>query len=358
MDHQVFNFIFGFVLFGAIQIAWTGNTNRGSAINHNHKRQIGGGCFYNMCNETVDYPEDEIRQLVEKTPGYKELFGTILKASRQIFIGSRNGEDEEIEEEKETNMCGTTTYYIAPKTAVDVDGVEQIVVNGNGMEQLIEYETCDEGGSCVADGQIPGYTVSCRVQEFGVIQAAWIDNNNREGTIKKHRKQQIEGGCFYNMCNITDDYPEEEIRQLIERTPAYKQLFGTVLKPKHKDEEIVEIGEYEDVEDEETNMCGTKTYYIAPKTAIDIHGVKYYVVNGDGMEQLIGYETCAENASCVAEDHIPGVIVSCRIQEIIIKLVVYTTSSSGEPALQLKSFAVPSGCYCAAKFDNFSFFRQ
>ncbi|KAK9696639.1 hypothetical protein QE152_g31464 [Popillia japonica] len=51
---------------------------------------------------------------------------------------------------------------------MDVDGVWQFVVNGEGMEQLIEYETCEEGASCDDEVQIPGQTVACRMQEITI----------------------------------------------------------------------------------------------------------------------------------------------------------------------------------------------
>ncbi|KAK9696640.1 Spaetzle [Popillia japonica] len=160
MNHQVLYFIFGILLFGAIQAARIDNSNRGGPLKTQYKRQIDGGCFYNMCNHTDDYPEDEIRQLLEKTPSYKELFGTVTAPHRQISVTNRNGEEEE------RNMCGTKVYVTTPRKARDVHDVWQYVVNGEGMEQWIEYETCEEDASCDVEVQVPGHSVTCRVQEI------------------------------------------------------------------------------------------------------------------------------------------------------------------------------------------------
>ncbi|KAK9674607.1 hypothetical protein QE152_g40996 [Popillia japonica] len=46
---------------------------------------------------------------------------------------------------------------------------------------------------------------------------------------------------------------------------------------------------------------------------------------------------------------IPGQTVACRMQEITIRLFAFARTASGDAELQLKSFALPAGCYCAAK---------
>ncbi|KAI4460163.1 hypothetical protein MML48_6g00004783 [Holotrichia oblita] len=172
-----------------------------------------------MCNETVNYPEDEIRQLVEKTPGYKELFGTILKTNRQVSVEDRNGDDEETDEEKETNMCGTITHYIAPKIAIDVDGIEHYVVNGDGMEQLVEYETCDKDASCVAAGHIPGHIVSCQIQEVIIRLTVYTKTSNGDWTSKMARGRQRQS----TKGNFTKEQMEAAVRMVIEEQMSLRK---------------------------------------------------------------------------------------------------------------------------------------
>ncbi|KAK9696644.1 Spaetzle [Popillia japonica] len=264
MNHQVLYFIFCVVLFDAIQAARIDNSNRGGPLKTQYKRQIEGGCFHNMCNDTKDYPADEIRQFIEKTPGFKDLFGTVTKPYRPITLKSRlRPGDDDILEANEKNMCRTRTHYTTPKRAMDVDGVWQFVVNGEGMEQLIEYETCEEGASCDDEVQIPGQTVACRMQEITIRLFAFARTASGDAEL------QLKSFALSNT------------------RPASK-----------------------------------------------------------------------EGASCDDEVQIPGQTVACRMQEITIRLFAFARTASGDAELQLKSFALPAGCYCAAKVNNLRAGRQ
>ncbi|KAK9696638.1 Spaetzle [Popillia japonica] len=195
---------------------------------------------------------------------------------------------------------------------------------------------------------------------FGTIQAAWIDNGNRGGPLKTQYKRQFEGGCFHNMCNDTNGYPEDEIRQLIAKTSGYEKLFGTVTKP-YRRISVASRGGLDDDDipaEKEKNMCRTQPHYTTPKRAQDVHGIWQIVVNGEGMEQLVEYETCEEGAICDADGQIPGYAVSCRAQTITIRLFAFIRTPSGDSELRLKTFPVPAGCYCAMKYNNFRGGRQ
>ncbi|KRT81509.1 hypothetical protein AMK59_6350 [Oryctes borbonicus] len=123
------------------------------------KRQVDGTCLYEMCNQTSDYPSEEILKVMQKRDEYKEFFGTVM-APYNTFIKSRFGGEE--------NMCQSVPVFMLPQKARDVNGVWQTVVNvGEEFQQIVHFEACAEGAECYAQAHLPGgHQTTCAVEEI------------------------------------------------------------------------------------------------------------------------------------------------------------------------------------------------
>ncbi|KAJ8937360.1 hypothetical protein NQ314_011905 [Rhamnusium bicolor] len=84
---------------------------------------------------------------------------------------------------------------------------------------------------------------------------------------------------------------EKEIRRIVERNrKKYAPLYGAVIEP-------AENGLFPQIrnaaeEFEEINMCRTRKVTVMPKTGFDVNMKLRYIVNVDGFEQVLTYETC------------------------------------------------------------------
>lgn len=107
--------------------------------------------------------------------------------------------------------------------------------------------------------------------------------------IKRYAKREVTGNCIYNMCNETDGYPLDEIREIVEKHEEYRELFGTVVAPFKPivESRLPEVGR-------EENMCDSQSFYMLPQKAIDTAGVWQTVVNAGGKyQQIVNFEACA-----------------------------------------------------------------
>ncbi|XP_018564217.1 neurotrophin 1-like [Anoplophora glabripennis] len=150
------------------------------------------------------------------------------------------------------------------------------------------------------------------------------------------------------LCNTTKNYPEQEIQRLVERNKKkFAPLSGSVIEP--ADQLVPQIRNSVE-EYEEMNMCRTKRVTVMPKTGFDVNMKLRYIVNVQGFEQVLTYETCVDASSeCFGNELLPNDFKTfCKQTYNIVRLV--SINNSGK--LEYGRFTVPSSCVCSYRRDN------
>ncbi|KAG5874016.1 hypothetical protein JTB14_025798 [Gonioctena quinquepunctata] len=144
------------------------------------------------------------------------------------------------------------------------------------------------------------------------------------------------------LCTNTTLYPKGAIKKLLQKNKKkYAHLSGSVIKP--TDEMIPQVrSEYID-----SNVCRTRQISKRPLVAFDAKMKQKFIVNVEGYQQIVTYETCVdENSACFGNDHWPNDFQTfCKQAYSMVRLVAVNHSGK----LEYAYFPVPSNCVCAYK---------
>ncbi|KAJ8985636.1 hypothetical protein NQ317_015132, partial [Molorchus minor] len=151
------------------------------------------------------------------------------------------------------------------------------------------------------------------------------------------------------LCNTTKFYPEKEIKKILGRNRRkFEPLSGPVIEPG----DLVQMPQIKNSLDEyqEVNMCRTRTVTVVPKTGFDVDMKLRYIVNVEGFQQALTYETCLDaNQDCFGSDLLPfDYKTLCKQTYNIVRLV--SLSEAGK--LEYGRFTVPSNCVCSYKKER------
>ncbi|KAK4880930.1 hypothetical protein RN001_004249 [Aquatica leii] len=127
--------------------------------------------------------------------------------------------------------------------------------------------------------------------------------------------------CIYHLCSNITNYPQYNIRSIIEKKKEFHNLFGPVIQPYEppkltgKSPSIIQGFE-------EKNMCATRQYTHYPQTALNKYRKRTVIVNVDDFRQAVSFEICLPNAKCFMDAHKPlHYETSCKQQFTLIRLV-------------------------------------
>ncbi|CAH1107557.1 unnamed protein product [Psylliodes chrysocephalus] len=152
-------------------------------------------------------------------------------------------------------------------------------------------------------------------------------------------------------CDKTPGYPLRAITALLKRNKKKIEfLSGTAMQPLNE-------ATFRSPEDPE-NLCKTRRYSVAPKTAPDIQNNTKFIVNVEGFKQLVTYENCmrekdGSEKACTGYEFWPNDFkTTCRQAHTVIRMLSLTYSGKMDYAY----FPIPSGCYCAyTKLNKFDY---
>jgi hypothetical protein len=97
-----------------------------------------GDCFYNICEHVANYPEEMVKNIVEKHTALHSFFGSVIEpANDTVKIFSRiHGEITE-------PFCKTVDITAAPKLMRDINDVERAIANVKDYTQIIKFQACE-----------------------------------------------------------------------------------------------------------------------------------------------------------------------------------------------------------------------
>nr|WMZ41598.1 spaetzle-1 protein [Altica viridicyanea] len=108
-------------------------------------------CTFGICETVLDYPTEKIQKLIDRSVNIKKYFENQVP----IVFDSRLSEGE--------NLCAIKSYTVFPKSATNIKGTEQLVVNVDDYQQGVNFETCENvDKACKYTDTFPDdYTTAC-----------------------------------------------------------------------------------------------------------------------------------------------------------------------------------------------------
>lgn len=90
-------------------------------------------CINDLCNSTVNYPEEQILKALSKEKRFASMFGTItapaIKIQNRFGIGP-------------SNVCPTREITYPPRFGKNVNGEQRFIVNIDGHTQMVHSKVC------------------------------------------------------------------------------------------------------------------------------------------------------------------------------------------------------------------------
>nr|XP_023017491.1 uncharacterized protein LOC111506597 isoform X3 [Leptinotarsa decemlineata] len=155
---------------------------------------------------------------------------------------------------------------------------------------------------------------------------------------KFHHSRKINSrNCTFGLCEVVDDYPEEQVNRLVSRSKELKQYF------KH-----IEITHFDNRFGDGDQLCSTISHTVFPKSATNTKNVEMFLVNVGEFKQGVVFETCArEGGSCSFSDIFPmGYSTTCS-QKYTVRRLMAVEKESDSPVFD--NFQLPSCCVCTVK---------
>jgi hypothetical protein len=152
-----------------------------------------------------------------------------------------------------------------------------------------------------------------------------------------------------------DDYPEDEIRQLLKQTPNdIKDLYNVLNTPLDPNANLTErVAFYPNSDDDayverEESVCRTVTRNIYPREA-NLHNSLVYIPNNQDFMQVIQAEICQhpDQECSYLRDNLPYGMVSACVQKYSYKKLLYMDPLDKRMASDL--FRYPSCCVCTVR---------
>ncbi|KAJ8937536.1 hypothetical protein NQ318_022960 [Aromia moschata] len=119
-------------------------------------------CYDGLCDEVEGYPTDKIHRILNHSKELRKFFSTKITeiiVTTPPNVDSRFGADSSMAEP----LCKTMVHTRFPKSAVNMNNIEQLLINVDNYQQGIQYETCStNNGPCMFAQEFPqDYVASC-----------------------------------------------------------------------------------------------------------------------------------------------------------------------------------------------------
>lgn len=96
-----------------------------------------GDCLFNICEHIPNYPEQNVKEIIENNQDLHSYFGNVIEPSNPVMVEDRfGGTDYE-------PFCKTVDITVLPKFMKDVDDVERAIANVGKYQQVVKFQTCE-----------------------------------------------------------------------------------------------------------------------------------------------------------------------------------------------------------------------
>ncbi|RZB38878.1 hypothetical protein BDFB_002820, partial [Asbolus verrucosus] len=304
-------------------------------------------CNYNICEHMDNYPENEIEDIIKENTAVHSYFGNVIEPSNgPVSLFTRFGAEDA------KPFCKTIDVTTLPKSMVDIDKVKRTIVNVPNFIQAVKFQTCapSDEEECFA-GKLLDFKTKC-MQKFNIVKLVTVDTKNR---LSEYRKFQIPStcrsklarrtdDCKFNMCENVENYPEKEIRSLIEQNTAMHSYFGNVIEPANASVTVSVANRIGGEDVEEEPFCKTIDITKLPKSMLDVDNVNRTIANVREFVQAVKFQTCDTSSG---EDCFAGNVLDYKTKCVqkfnVVKLM---TVDMQKRVLEYRKFKIPSTCVC------------
>ncbi|KRT81513.1 hypothetical protein AMK59_5784 [Oryctes borbonicus] len=101
---------------------------------------LASGCspLANLCNNTANYPYEQIRVALKKFPGYHTYFGTIMSIPKRR-------DRRQLDENTGSDICQTKISKMLPRVGINTNKEVLTIVNTGDWKQEVPYVECLNG---------------------------------------------------------------------------------------------------------------------------------------------------------------------------------------------------------------------